>query len=71
MVNETAAAARRALTIEGVRYEVPVAAGGSRLALFERQTGRLLAATAGAAIEETGAAETGRATVPRRPCAPA
>jgi hypothetical protein len=56
VVNENAAAARRALTVEGVRYEVPVAAGRSRLALFERGTGRLLVATSGEPIEEAGAA---------------
>lgn len=55
VVNETAVDARRRLTIEGLSYEVPVAAGRSRLALFERATGRLLVATSGGEIEESQA----------------
>jgi len=47
VVNETAADARRRLTVEGQIVEVPVAAGRGRLVLFERGTGRVLATTAG------------------------
>lgn len=48
-VNESAADARRRLTVEGRTVEIPVPAGRSRLVLFERGTGRVLAATAGEA----------------------
>ncbi len=54
VVNETAVDARRRLTVAGRGYELPVAAGRSRLALFERATGRLLAATAGEAVTAIG-----------------
>jgi hypothetical protein len=49
VVNETAAAAQRRLTIEGADVEIPVAAGRSRLVLFERGSGRVLAASDGEA----------------------
>lgn len=41
--------ARRRLTVEGRAVEIPVRAGRSRLVLFERGSGRVLAATAGEA----------------------
>ncbi len=47
LVNETAVDMKRRLTVEGRTYEVPVAAGRSRLVLFERGTGEVLAATSG------------------------
>jgi hypothetical protein len=46
-VNETPVAARRRLVVEGRPFEVPVEAFRSRLALFERATGKVLAATPG------------------------
>jgi hypothetical protein len=46
-VNETPLDARRTLRVEGRSVAVPVGAGRSRLALFERGTGRLIAATPG------------------------
>lgn len=49
-VNETAQDARRRLTVEGRPVDIPVAAGRTRLALFERGTAKLLAATAGEEI---------------------
>lgn len=49
VVNESAEDARRRLTVEGRTIEVPVLAGRSRLVLFERGSGRVLAATAGEA----------------------
>jgi hypothetical protein len=49
-VNETPAAVRRRVFVEGRPVDVPVAAFRSRLALFERGTGRVLAATPGAPI---------------------
>lgn len=49
VVNEGAQDARRRLTLEGRTVEIPVLAGRSRLVLFERGTGRVLAATAGEA----------------------
>lgn len=59
VVNETAVDARRRLTIGGRGYELPVTAGGSRLALFERATGRLLAITPGEAPTVGDAASPG------------
>ncbi|HVS62719.1 MAG TPA: hypothetical protein VMT85_04340 [Thermoanaerobaculia bacterium] len=47
VVNETAADTVRTVTIEGRSVGIPVRAGRSRLALFERGTGRLIVATAG------------------------
>jgi hypothetical protein len=49
VVNEGAEDARRRLTVEGRAVEIPVPAGRSRLVLFERGTGRVLAATVGEA----------------------
>jgi hypothetical protein len=49
-VNETSEDARRRLRIEGRDVEVPVAAGRARLVVFERGTGRVVAATPGAPI---------------------
>ena len=49
-VNETPSAARRRVIVEGKPVEIPVEALRSRLALFERGTGRVIAATPGAAI---------------------
>jgi hypothetical protein len=51
-VNESSEPVRRAVTAEGRTYEIPVAAGRARLALVERATGRVLAATPGADIVE-------------------
>jgi hypothetical protein len=47
VVNETAEDAWRRLRIEGATFEIPVTAGRSRLILFERGSGRILAATPG------------------------
>ena len=47
VVNETAVDARRRLTIGGWAVEVPVASGRSRLVLFERATGKVIASTSG------------------------
>ena len=49
VVNEGAEDARRRLTVDGRAVEIPVPAGRSRLVLFERGTGRVIAATAGEA----------------------
>jgi hypothetical protein len=49
-VNETADAARRRVLVEGRPVEIPVGASRSRLALFEKGTGKLLVATPGEAI---------------------
>ena len=49
-VNETPAPARRRVLVEGQPVEIPVEAFRSRLVLFERGTGRVLAATPGQAI---------------------
>jgi hypothetical protein len=49
-VNETPSAVRRRVFVEGRPVDVPVPAFRSRLALFERGTGRVLAATPGAPI---------------------
>ncbi len=46
-VNETTTAARRRVRVEGRAYEIPVAPLGARLVLFERGTGKVLAATGG------------------------
>jgi hypothetical protein len=43
VVNETPDATRRRLRVEGRTLEVPVAALGARLALFERGSGKLIA----------------------------
>lgn len=50
VVNETAADARRRLTVAGRAWEVPVGALRSRLVLFDRGTGEVLASTAGEAL---------------------
>jgi hypothetical protein len=50
-VNETAEDGRRRVTVEGRAFEIPVPAGRSRLVLFERGTGKVLAATPGGAVE--------------------
>ena len=50
VVNETPVAARRRLTIEGTPVEIPVAGFRARLVLFERGTGKVLAATPGEPI---------------------
>jgi hypothetical protein len=52
VVNESAEAARRAVTVEGRRLEIPLPALGARLLLFERGTGKLLATTPGAPLPE-------------------
>jgi hypothetical protein len=49
-VNETPADAVRRLVIEGRPLDVPVLAGRARLVLVERGTGRVVAATPGAAV---------------------
>jgi hypothetical protein len=49
-VNETPVDARRRLTVEGRAFDVPVAAGRSRLVLFERRSARVIAATPGADV---------------------
>jgi hypothetical protein len=49
-VNETPSAARRRITVEGRSVDIPVAAFRSRLVLFERGTGKVLAATPGEEI---------------------
>ncbi len=50
VVNETPIDARRRLTVEGKPVEIPVAAFRGRLVLFERGTGKVLAATPGEPI---------------------
>lgn len=54
LVNEIAADAKRRLTVAGRAYDVPVSAGRSRLVLFERSTGEMLAATSGEAPRPPG-----------------
>jgi hypothetical protein len=49
-VNETAEDGRRAITVEGRTIEIPVPAGRTRLVLFERGTGKVLAATPGESV---------------------
>jgi hypothetical protein len=49
-VNETPAGTRRRLVVDGKPVEIPVEAFRSRLALFERGTGKLLASTPGPPI---------------------
>ena len=49
-VNETPSSARRRVVVEGRPVEIPVVAFRSRLVLFERGTGKVLAATPGAEI---------------------
>jgi hypothetical protein len=49
-VNETPAAASRRVSVEGKAVAIPVEAFRSRLVLFERGTGKVLAATPGGAI---------------------
>jgi hypothetical protein len=49
-VNETPSAARRSVVVEGRPVAIPVPAFRSRLVLFERGTGKVLAATPGDAI---------------------
>ena len=49
-VNEGSSAARRRVIVAGRPVEIPVEGFRSRLALFERETGKLLAATPGAPI---------------------
>ena len=46
-VNETAADAHRRVSVAGSAFDVPVRAGRSRLVLFERSSGNVLAATDG------------------------
>jgi hypothetical protein len=46
-VNETAADGRRRVEVEGRAFEIPVPAGRSRLVLFARGTGQVLASTPG------------------------
>ena len=50
VVNETPDATRRRLRVEGRTLEVPVAALGARLALFERGSGKLIALSPGEAL---------------------
>lgn len=50
VVNERPEAAKRPVTVEGRRFDVPVAAFGARLVLVERKSGRILAATRGDTI---------------------
>jgi hypothetical protein len=57
VVNETARDAVRTLKIEGRVFEIPVAAGRSRLALFERDSGRQIAATSGEPIRTAQASD--------------
>ncbi len=45
--NETAGAGVRRMTVDGRAFDVPVGAGRARLVLFEKGTGRVLAATPG------------------------
>jgi hypothetical protein len=49
-VNETARDARRSLVVEGRAFEIPVAAGRARLALFESGTAKLITSTPGPEI---------------------
>ena len=56
VVNETPADARRRLIVEGKPVEVPVGAFRARLVLFERGTGKVLAATPGDPIPTSAAA---------------
>lgn len=50
-VNETAVAALRGVRVAGKLHTIPVGAGRARLVLFERATGKVLAATPGDAID--------------------
>ena len=50
-VNETPKAAARLLSVEGRPVAIPVEALRSRLVLFQRGTGGVLAATSGGPIE--------------------
>jgi hypothetical protein len=50
-VNETPSAARRRVLVEGRAVDIPVEALRSRLVLFERGTGKVVAATAGERVE--------------------
>ncbi|MGE5127184.1 MAG: hypothetical protein ACM3PV_12905 [Betaproteobacteria bacterium] len=54
VVNETPVDARRRLTVEGRLVEIPVGAFRGRLVLFERGTGKVLAATPGEPIAPAG-----------------
>jgi hypothetical protein len=49
-VNETPEDARRRIHVDGSAFEVPVRAYGSRMAVIERSSGKLLAATGGEPI---------------------
>ena len=60
VVNETPADARRRLTVEGKPIEIPVGAFRGRLVLFERGTGKVLAATPGEAIVPGAAVARGK-----------
>jgi hypothetical protein len=51
-VNETPVDARRRMRVEGRAVEIPVAAQRSRLVLFERGTGRVVAATPGGPVAD-------------------
>jgi hypothetical protein len=50
-VNETPSAARRRVVVEGRAVDIPVEALRSRLVLFERGTGKVIAATPGGKVE--------------------
>jgi hypothetical protein len=53
-VNETAADAVRAVSVDGVTLEVPVRAHGARMALVERPGGGVIRVTPGAPVRNTG-----------------
>lgn len=50
-VNETAEDTRRVVHVDGVAFEVPVRAFGARMAVVDRSTGKLAAATPGEPIQ--------------------
>jgi hypothetical protein len=52
IVNETARDAQRRVSIAGHNVDIPVAAGRTRLVLFERATGRVIAQTPGKPISQ-------------------
>lgn len=52
-VNETAADGARRVNVEGKTFDIPVAAGRTRLVLFERGTGKILAVTPGDGVRTT------------------
>jgi hypothetical protein len=51
VVNESSADARRRVSVDGAAFDVPVPAGGARMALIDRKTGSVLAATPGGTVE--------------------